>query len=183
MSCLNAVALIPYYDSNGYNCTRLIFADGTEQLETTPINQLIEEMHIPFRLDYNTNMRWASSYLLGKGNAPILLDKNHVFIKCKTRHGAAKRHGCYGYVSLFAIENIKASTLYLNNNIKVPTCSSINQLTKSFQQATLLYSVYLATKDPSPLLPSHTDHLLRNLSKNFNKKSQVRLTSTTKKKS
>lgn len=178
MNYLNAVALIPYYDSNGYNCTRLIFADGSEVSEYIPINKIVEEMHIHYHTSYHANVRWASYYLLGKGNLPLALDEQHILLRCQMRSGVGKREGCYGYISLFAIKHIESATIYLDNNVEIPTCSNIHQLTKSFKRAALLYAIYLVTKGPSPLLPLHTKDLLHKLTLNLNKKSKVKLSST-----
>ncbi|MEG0014894.1 MAG: competence protein ComK [Cellulosilyticaceae bacterium] len=167
MNYLTTVAIIPIYDSNGNNCTRLILDNGTEELIDMPISRFIDEMYATFHTSYSANAKWASSYLLEKNTPPLLFDAHHVFLRCQTRSHVTKGDGCYGYISLFAVDKIESTTLFLSNGAQISTCSTFKQLTKYFQQATLLYCIYSGTLGPSRILPLHTDHLLRDLSRNL----------------
>lgn len=174
MNYLNVSALIPIYDSNGTNCTRLILTNGTEVLEHMPIAKLLEKMHVHSRMSYQSNVEWASMYLLGKGTRPLLFDESHVFLRCQIRSDLTKGDGCYGYISLFDICKFEGATVFLNNDTEIVTCATPSQLANAFHQASLLLSVHLSTTGPNPQIPAHTHNLLKSLNGSLLKKSAKR---------
>ncbi len=142
----NIAALIPFYDTNGQNSTKVLLKDGTIEYATCNIKSYIYTMLYKLHLDPKAIKHWTLEVTGSKLNTPIIIDEHLIFIPVKLRKSIGKQDGCFGYINNLAITQIDDYHLTLTHNLPLPNLSPKSYVTGKQTMAKLLSYSYVAYK-------------------------------------
>ncbi len=142
----NIAALIPFYDTNGQNSTKILLKDGSKQYAPSHIKVYISRMLYTLHLDPKALKHWTHEITGEKLNTPIVIDEHLIFIPVKLRKSIGKQDGSFGYVNILALTSIDDYQLTLTNNLTLTTLSTKSYITRKQTTAKLLSYSYVAYK-------------------------------------
>lgn len=116
-------AIVPYYDECGQNCTYVILKDGSRTEYKMPVKSYIRKMFYAMHIDLEARNRWASEVLRHEFGNPILMSDEIVLVPVKMRKSIGSKDGCFGYVSLTAIDEIGDYSILLECGQRLVTLS------------------------------------------------------------
>jgi hypothetical protein len=99
-----------------------------------------------FHLDPKAIKFWTNTVIGTKINTPLVIDENFILIPVKFRHGVSKQDGCFGYVSLKAIQSFKDNSITLSTGEVLPTLTQKSYIEKKAKDASLLIYKYIEYK-------------------------------------
>lgn len=169
----SCMVISPYYDTQRQNCTYALSDSGEALTTSLPFHRFMESLHIDPRISYASNLNYSRTYLLGKRNLPLILDDQHVYFTYKARENADKQHTCYGYASLFALQDLVGTDLKLTNDLTISTYSTRKTLIDSIYKAYTIYLHFTHTSQISSKIPLHTHQLIQRLIKDYNNKTSA----------
>lgn len=137
------LALVPYYDEFGQNCTRVIKTDRNNIDYKCCVKAYISKLLYLMHLDPRALSFWSSKILGTKLNVPIMIHPDFILLPFKARKSIGRQDGCFGYVTLNAIKEIEDMSITLTNDTILPTLSTKSYMLKKKKDATLLSYAYL----------------------------------------
>lgn len=159
------MALIPFYDENGQNMTRILLKDGTSSASTCSVKAYISQILSSLHLDPHALKFWIFKMTGDKHNTPLIISNDLIFIPIKFRKSIGSHDGCFGFIN--AISLTSAETYIENYHITLPSNICLNTLsTKAYimgkqKTAQLLSYAYLSSKKEHEFMwRDHVPHLM-----------------------
>ena len=138
----NCQAIVPFYDPYGHNMTYTLLADGTQSTYCFSIKNYIYHMFYQVCLDPVAVRHYSSRILHAKGNLPLLLSPDYIFIPVKMRRPIGRQDGAFGYVRVDAIQSYENGIITLTSGKTLTTYSSDTYIAHKLKDAKLLRYAY-----------------------------------------
>lgn len=146
MSAYDISAIIPFYNENGENCTRIIYRNGVTESKNCSVKKFMRSILYDFHLDPVALRHWTFNLIGAKLNTPIVINENLVFLPVKMRKGVGKQDGCYGYLGYSYIRGLEDQKVFLSSGETLPVLSASSYVSRKQRDAHLLCIGYLEFK-------------------------------------
>lgn len=151
-------ALVPYYDENGGNCTKIFTTSGEEFHDRRDIRWILKKIARIYALDLQA-LRHNTNQILGiKQGTPLFFSHNLVLVPLKLRKIIGKSDGAYGYVNICAVEkaddyplknNIFKSLIYLQGEVGLPCVFTRKTVEEQLSRGKIIKRLYGGTTGDS----------------------------------
>lgn len=136
-------AVIPYYDKNGGNFTKIITKQGEEITDTRRVKTVLGELVKFYALDLTMIRRKYGSFICQRNIVPIPINSEVTLVPFKLRKPLYIKDGSLGYIVL---EDIKETleeqgsngTIILKNGTKVKTMESKKSCNKHINNGKII---------------------------------------------
>lgn len=142
MKYYQIAAIIPFYDANGENSTRIIYADGSTECRSYSVKRFMRDLLYDFHLDPHALRHWTFKMIGAKLNTPLIINDKLVFVPVKMRKGVGKQDGCYGYLSYEYIRCFENQGVLLPTGEILPTLSAASYVARKHKDAGFLCMGY-----------------------------------------
>lgn len=139
-------AIIPFYNENGENCTRIIYSNGVTESKNCSVKKFMGSILYDFHLDPHALRDWTFDLIGTKLNTPIVINEHLIFLPARIRKGVGKQDGCYGYLGYSHIRGFEDQKVFLSSGETLPVLSASSYVRRKQRDAYLLRIGYLDFK-------------------------------------
>lgn len=158
----NIGALIPFYDEQGGNSTRVYTLDGDTVEDSRTMRWILKKLAQHFAVDLESLRKRFGSYLGVTRGVPLPLREELVLIPFKFRKIIGDNDGAGGYVNLKAVERVEdfpagdglKSRIILRHNYVVPCYYSRKTVEQRLRAGELVSDKYKYSLRPYPDIKS-----------------------------
>ncbi|MDY0235683.1 MAG: competence protein ComK [Gudongella sp.] len=140
------LAIMPSYEVNLGNCTRLILFEEEEIVKITA-KTFIKNLCKYYHFDQKASSKYFGDLLSSRSNLPLVFSRQLIYIQLKTREPIGKDDGAMGYFKLQDIKKIVEidgkTTIRMRNNLDISLLCSMNTAKKQIKQGKLVMELLI----------------------------------------
>lgn len=122
------IGILPVYEENIGDCTRILVKDGENFILTYKITTVIKRLANYYMINLKESKKIYSKFIASKNLVPLAFDQNNIFIPIKTRIPRFKNDRAFGYINLQSIQQLIDRGDY--TELKLKNGESINCMAK-----------------------------------------------------
>jgi len=145
-------ALVPYYDENGGNATKVFTTSGEIFPDPRSVRWILKRMARVYAVDLEALRERYKNYLGIKQGVPLPLSANVVLVPQKLRRVIVESDGAGGFVNVCAVEGVDdytdeegkfKSTIYLTGGCSLPCVFTRGTVEQRIQKGHITRERYL----------------------------------------
>ncbi|MGI6706571.1 MAG: hypothetical protein ACOX6S_10145 [Clostridia bacterium] len=140
-------ALLPVYDAEGGNCTRILCSDQQERMEGRVIKTVLRDIAAFYHMDIGLIRRKYGELIGCRNTIPLPFTPELILVPFKVRQPLGTNDGAYGYFSYLTIEGAlaKGATVFiqLTDGREIPILESMRCYRNRMKNADIIRSRFL----------------------------------------